>query len=155
MANTAAPAPLAAIDGKALAAQVRTAIRTATRTPGDALDGLAVSVRYSTASMCQTITIRVTGIDVTDLYVTTEHPQRGWTAAARALSDRLHALAADACDWDNGLTRFTEITLGGAAAPAPRTAEDVLDAEYERRNLEERAELDADPAFCGTLTLVR
>ena len=108
------------MDAKALAADIRKAARTATKTSGDALHGLTVSV---TAPEWGTVRVAVTGIAVTDLEIPedTRVPGRTWaTDRCRDISDRLHQLAAPAIAEADGHLTFCQIAIAGRGAPTPR-----------------------------------
>lgn len=65
-----------------LAAAARKALRAATKTAGDVLQGLMVSVRVSRASMCTAIDVRVTGVNSSELVRSEEEQRDGagcWT----------------------------------------------------------------------------
>jgi hypothetical protein len=152
------------MDAKDLAATARKALRAATKKDGDVLHGLTVSVRVERASMCTEIAITITGVDeAAILRPEDERDEHGcWTVRAREISDRVHELAADAVAWSDGRMRFTFVYFfSGLIAPNPRTELEIADAalasaaaeitdeqdaEHERRNAPERAELAADTA---------
>ncbi|MDN5749403.1 MAG: hypothetical protein L0I76_33910 [Pseudonocardia sp.] len=111
-------------DAKTIAADIRKAVRAATRTEGDALHGLTISVRYRTASRMEAIGITVKGLG-DDILFTERGPdvygsRRGWSQRARAISDRLHELAAPGFEWETGRHSFCDIDFDGTCAPAPR-----------------------------------
>lgn len=111
-------------DAKTIAADIRKAVRAATRTDGDPLHGLTVSVRYRTASLMEAIEVTVKGLPDVALFTLIEHsiygPQRQWTLRARDISDRLHELAAPGFEWETGRHTFCNIGFDGTCAPAPR-----------------------------------
>jgi len=117
------------MDAKALSATIRKAVRAATKTTGDPLHGLTVSVRTGTASLMQSVDVRVTA-GITEADVRTPDPdapawdtsRKAWTDRARAISDRLHELAAPAIEWADGRHSFCDVTLLGYSAPSPRDA---------------------------------
>lgn len=150
------------MDAKTLAADIRTTVRAATRTPGNPLHALTVSVRTEYASLMSAVTIRVRDLPHEELMLPEDQrePGQGWaTERAQAISDRLHELASPALDWQDGRHSFCTITFGGILAPPPRLLPvdepelcelcsevlgacdcDARDAEYEARNAVERAD---------------
>lgn len=113
------------MDAKAVAAATRTAIRTATRTAGDPLHGLTVSVRTRYASQMSAVDVVVTGgVTDEDLHRPRDEraPGKVWTERARAIADRLHELAAPIATWKagNDRMRFGSISFDGGLAPDPR-----------------------------------
>lgn len=113
------------MDAKAVAAAARTAIRKATRTAGDPLHGLTVSVRTRYASQMSAVDVIVTGgVTDEDLHLPLDEraPGRFWTERARAIADRLHELAAPIATWKAGnhRMRFGSISFDGGLAPGPR-----------------------------------
>lgn len=113
------------MDTRAVAAAARTAIRTATRTAGDPLHGLTVSVRTRYASQMSAVDVVVTdGVTDEDLHLPRDERTSGtfWTERARAIADRLHELAAPIATWKagNDRMRFGSISFDGGLAPDPR-----------------------------------
>lgn len=155
------------MDAKTLAADIRKAVRAATKTAGDPLHGLRISVRKDEASLMSAVDITVLDLPDAELIVPEDdrEPGHGWaTDRAQAISNRLHEIAAPALDWADDRHSFCSITFDGLLAPAARPEPsdtldpelcdvctevlgacdcDELDAEYEARNTAERAELTA------------
>lgn len=156
------------MDAKTLAADIRTAVRAATRTPGDPLHALTICVRTEYASLMSAVTISVRDVAQEELMLPADqrHPGQGWaTERAQAISDRLHELAGPALDWQDGRHAFCTITVGGILAPPPSLLPadepelcelcfEVLGAcdcaagtgEYEARSAAERADTSRSPA---------
>ncbi|MEV1295180.1 hypothetical protein [Pseudonocardia sp. NPDC049635] len=140
------------MDAKALAADIRKAIRTATKTDGDPLYGLRISVRKETASLMTAVNISVEDLPDTVLIaeLAGEEPAGGYgwaTRRAQEISNRLHELAAPALAEADGRHSFCSIYFGGLVAPSPREIEqptDSEDARYEELNAAELQELADD-----------
>jgi hypothetical protein len=118
------------MNAKAVAAATRTAIRTATRTAGDPLHGLTVSVRTRYASQMSAVDVVVTGgVTDEDLHLPRDEraPGKFWTERARAITDRLHELAVPIATWraGNDRMRFGSISFDGGLAPDPRQSHEL------------------------------
>lgn len=134
------------MDAKALAKDIRAAIRAATRTPGDVLHGLNVSVRYRTASLMQAIDVTVKDMDVRWLYV--PHPDapggHQLTPYAQGIKDRLEELARPALTWANGRNTFTMIEFGQVTGDLPDAQEDAADRAHLEARIRDLTERLAD-----------
>lgn len=107
------------MDANTLAPQIRKAVRAATKTEGDALFGLTVSVKQPRGSM-------VTGVDLSvhidQAEVRNPEDENGyttWTARGRAIVARAYELAAPALAEADGRHSFCDVTVAGVSAPAP------------------------------------
>jgi hypothetical protein len=111
------------MDAKTIAAELRTAIRKATKTPDDVLHGLKVSVRTRYASMMVEIVVTILGLPDAELIVpeADREPGQGWpTDRAHRITERVYELGAVADEWADDRMHFFDVNFDGTSAPLPR-----------------------------------
>lgn len=105
---------------------VRAALRRATKTHGDPLHGLTVSVRQEHRSMLHTIYLLITGLTFPLRgEPSQEWPSGPWTPQAHELAARTRELAADLLAWEAGNPDMRSVTIlfDGRSGPGPLAAD--------------------------------
>jgi hypothetical protein len=110
---------------KEIAADIRAAIRKATKTEGDVLFGLPISVRTQVASLMQAVEITLRMATDTLQEPDPDAPEwnptgQRWTAQAGRILARIYELAAEGLAWADGRHHFCNLsTESGTCCPLP------------------------------------